>query len=93
MRYAPRIAFAIIVCGLIASCEQVEKSPSKLQPREGRPLIALIMKSLANEFFVTMANGARAHHEKHLGQYDLIVNGIKNEIDIFPSRLIILNRD
>ena len=82
MRYAPRIAFAIIVCSLIVGCEQVEKSSSKLQPREGRPLIALIMKSLANEFFVTMANGAHAHHEEHLGQYDLIVNGIKNEIDL-----------
>ena len=47
-----------------------------------RPVVALIMKSLANEFFVTMANGARAHQAAHADQYRLIVNGIKNEIDL-----------
>ena len=40
------------------------------------------MKSLANEFFVTMAEGAREHHAAQADQYDLIVNGIKNEIDL-----------
>jgi ribose transport system substrate-binding protein len=40
------------------------------------------MKSLANEFFVTMADGARAHQSEHADQYELIVNGIKNEIDL-----------
>lgn len=40
------------------------------------------MKSLANEFFVTMADGAREHHASHQDEYDLIVNGIKNEIDL-----------
>lgn len=40
------------------------------------------MKSLANEFFVTMADGAREHHALHQDEYDLIVNGIKNEIDL-----------
>jgi ribose transport system substrate-binding protein len=47
-----------------------------------RPRVALIMKSLANEFFVTMAEGAEAHHDQHAGHYDLIVNGIRNESDI-----------
>ncbi len=47
-----------------------------------RPQIALIMKSLANEFFETMAEGARAHHEAHLDEYDLIVNGTRNESDL-----------
>ena len=40
------------------------------------------MKSLANEFFVTMAEGAEAHHRDHADQYDLIVNGTKDESDI-----------
>ncbi|MDH3442179.1 MAG: substrate-binding domain-containing protein, partial [Gammaproteobacteria bacterium] len=52
------------------------------EPDTGRPTVALIMKSLANEFFVTMADGARAHHETRQAQYDLVVNGIKNEIDL-----------
>ncbi|HEX7072307.1 MAG TPA: sugar ABC transporter substrate-binding protein [Rhodothermales bacterium] len=46
------------------------------------PRVALIMKSLANEFFVTMREGAEAHHREHAGQYDLIVNGTKDESDI-----------
>ena len=47
-----------------------------------RPRVALVMKSLANEFFVTMAEGAEAHHAAHDGDYDLVVNGIRNESDI-----------
>lgn len=48
----------------------------------GKPKIALIMKSLANEFFATMAQGARRHHEQHAEDYELIVNGIKDERDL-----------
>ncbi len=40
------------------------------------------MKSLANEFFKTMADGAEAHQTKNSDKYDLIVNGIKNETDL-----------
>lgn len=47
-----------------------------------RPRIALVMKSLANEFFYTMAQGAKAHQEQHSDQYELIVNGIKDERDL-----------
>lgn len=47
-----------------------------------RPRVALVMKSLANEFFVTMADGARQHQAAHATKYELIVNGIRNESDI-----------
>ncbi|MEM9645449.1 MAG: sugar ABC transporter substrate-binding protein [Planctomycetota bacterium] len=47
-----------------------------------KPRVALIMKSLANEFFSTMADGARAHQELHTDDYELIVNGIKDERDL-----------
>jgi len=40
------------------------------------------MKSLANEFFGTMAEGAKAHQTANAAKYDLIVNGIKNETDL-----------
>ena len=46
------------------------------------PRVSLIMKSLANEFFKTMADGAEAHQEENSDTYDLIVNGIKNETDL-----------
>ncbi|PCK03563.1 MAG: LacI family transcriptional regulator [Alteromonadaceae bacterium] len=47
-----------------------------------KPKVALIMKSLANEFFVNMAESAKSHHSKNPEIYDLIVNGIKNESDL-----------
>jgi len=47
-----------------------------------KPKIALVMKSLANEFFSTMAEGAKNHQAAHAQTYDLIVNGIKNETDL-----------
>lgn len=48
-------------------------------PDTGKPQVALIMKSLANEFFATMAKGAEAHHAAHAADYDLLVNGIKTK--------------
>lgn len=47
-----------------------------------KPKVALIMKSLANEFFKTMEEGARAHHQEHAENYDLTVVGIKDEQDV-----------
>jgi ribose transport system substrate-binding protein len=46
------------------------------------PRVALIMKSLANEFFVTMAEGAKTHQAAHAKEYTLLVNGIRNENDL-----------
>jgi len=48
----------------------------------GKPRIALIMKSLANDFFSAMAKGAEEHQAAHAGEYELIVNGIKDERDL-----------
>ena len=47
----------------------------------GKPRVALVMKSLANEFFQTMQEGARAHQQQHAADYELLANGIKDEID------------
>lgn len=63
------LALALTACG-----------PQSQTP--GKPRIALIMKSLANEFFLTMENGARAHQKAHADEYDLIANGIKDELDV-----------
>lgn len=64
---------------LLAGCGEREVSPEE---GEDKPRIALIMKSLANEFFVRMADGTRQHHAENSNQYDLIINGIKNESDL-----------
>ncbi len=54
-----------------------------LPPRgRGVPRIALVMKSLANEFFVTMADGARKFQAADPARFDLIVNGTRTESDL-----------
>ncbi len=68
----------------ILGCRTRSESPAEKQAEKTaeRPRIALIMKSLANEFFSTMAEGAKRHQAEHSGQYELIVNGIKDEVDV-----------
>jgi ribose transport system substrate-binding protein len=48
---------------------------------KSKPRVALVMKSLANEFFLTMETGAKDHQRQHTAEYDLTTNGIKDEID------------
>lgn len=67
--------------------EGVPSQISDIEPRkkilkQEKIRIALVMKSLANEFFSTMAEGAIQHAEKHADQYQLIVNGIPDETDL-----------
>ena len=68
----PIVALAVLAC----SSEKTDGDPA------ARPQVALIMKSLANEFFVTMATAAEGHQEQHQDRYELIVNGIKNASDL-----------
>jgi ribose transport system substrate-binding protein len=66
-------------CG---STEPGASSPSTTPSKAGKPRIALIMKSLANEFFKTMADGAKKHQAEHTAEYELILNGIRDERDL-----------
>jgi ribose transport system substrate-binding protein len=66
---------------ILAACG-TSREPARGAPPAAIPRIALIMKSLANEFFVTMAEGAKAHQAANAGTYSLIVNGIRNESDL-----------
>ena len=65
---------ALGVVLLLAACGADESSDA--------PRVALVMKSLANEFFVNMADGAEAHQTENADRYELIVNGIRNESDL-----------
>ena len=70
---------------LLTGCgdnSQVAVSEAPVKPATGKPRVALIMKSLANEFFASMADGAKQHQAAHVGDYDLVVNGIKDERDL-----------
>jgi ribose transport system substrate-binding protein len=66
-----RLALAVL---LLASCNTA--------PQPAKPRIALVMKSLANEFFKTMQDGATAHQQAHATEYELIANGTKDELDV-----------
>ena len=80
MNTATRIFVLIAWMLALSACGNSEDA--NVVTGDGRPTVALIMKSLANEFFVTMADGARAHQAENSARYELIVNGIRNETDL-----------
>jgi ribose transport system substrate-binding protein len=67
-------ALTALALALAAACSRA--------PADERPVVALVMKSLANEFFQTMEEGARRHQATHSGEYRLLANGIKDELDV-----------
>ena len=72
------ISCALLCLFTVAGCgkkDQIAKEPERKQ-------IALVMKSLANEFFKTMEDGAREHWKEHSKTYELHCNGIKDEQDV-----------
>jgi len=73
--------FLGVLAGLSGGCNK-SATPAEQKPATGKPKIALVMKSLANEFFSTMAEGAKQHQAANAATYDLVVNGIKNETDL-----------
>lgn len=83
MRNATLLPSFTIAVLILIGCTPAEQADTTEPARQSDgPVVALIMKSLANEFFVTMADGAREHNESSGESYQLIVNGIRNEIDL-----------
>jgi ribose transport system substrate-binding protein len=70
-----RIIAIFVMAALAAACSSRDAGPQK-------PVVALVMKSLANEFFKTMEDGARAHQAANAAAYDLVAVGIKDEQDV-----------
>ncbi|WPP01627.1 sugar ABC transporter substrate-binding protein [Pseudomonas sp. HR96] len=64
---------------LAAACALAPLSPAMADT--AKPKVALVMKSLANEFFLTMEDGAKAYQKDHSADFDLVSNGIKDESD------------
>lgn len=67
----------------------VGKQGSVGEKQTEKPKVALVMKSLANEFFSTMAEGAKKHQAQDSQKYELIVNGIKDERDLARQAAIV----
>ena len=78
-----KILKILLVFLVLQGCTQ-ERDRAATKPGDATelPVIALVMKSLANEFFITMAEGAKRHNADHPSSYKLIINGIKNESDL-----------
>jgi ribose transport system substrate-binding protein len=70
---------AILIASGILLAAGCDKPDAPTAAGTAKPRIAVIMKSLANEFFVTMEAGTREHHAAHADDYDLIINGIRDE--------------
>lgn len=84
-RKGTRLALVLTICGLLLSCAEPADNAAKSNEEKSenqKPKIALIMKSLANDFFSTMAKGAETHQQEHSDEYELVVNGIKDERDL-----------
>jgi ribose transport system substrate-binding protein len=70
------------------ACQENANSPAApagddaASSADSRPRVALVMKSLANEFFQTMEDGARAHQTQDPARYELFAEGSKNELDV-----------
>ena len=73
----------------IVGCQPNASNTSSLPASPDKPKIALVMKSLANEFFSTMAEGAKQHQSQNSQQYELVVNGIKDERDLARQAAIV----
>jgi ribose transport system substrate-binding protein len=71
----------LLVSTLLIGCGKSGDAAAP-KPAASKPKIALVMKSLANEFFSTMAAGATRDQQAHPNDYDLVANGIKNETDL-----------
>lgn len=87
--------FALLSLSLIGCDNRQTTTPTVGGPgtnpvnQTEKPKVALVMKSLANEFFSTMADGAKKHQAQDAQKYELIVNGIKDERDLARQAAII----
>ncbi len=73
---------ACLLLLLTTACSRSVDTPANSATQADRPRIALVMKSLANEFFSTMVVGAEKHESENAGLYELVSSGIKDERDL-----------
>ncbi|MBA1296108.1 sugar ABC transporter substrate-binding protein [Pseudomonas lurida] len=71
----------LAIAVLAAASAALPLSSAFADDAAAKPKVGLVMKSLANEFFVTMQEGAKDYQKTHAADFDMITNGIKNETD------------
>jgi len=73
-----------------ATEESAAEQATDQESSSDKPVVGLVMKSLANEFFKAMEEGAIAHVEER-GDLELVPLGIKNETDVDTQIEIVEN--
>lgn len=81
-------AFAAVFLAGCGNDKSADGATGKAQSGE-KPVVALVMKSLANEFFQTMQKGAEAHQKEHASEYTLLSNGTKDEGDVSKQQQLV----
>ena len=92
-----RLTILLILIGLLSACgaaavpgpaaeQPAAEQPAAEEPAAGdtgseKPVVGLVMKSLANEFFKTMEEGAQKYAQER-GDFELIAVGMNSETDI-----------
>jgi ribose transport system substrate-binding protein len=76
------ISLVLAAAALLAGC-------GKSTNESKRPRVALVMKSLANEFFKTMEDGAKAHQTQHAAEYELLATGTRDEQDVMGQNALV----
>ncbi|WP_448092340.1 substrate-binding domain-containing protein [Pseudomonas lini] len=71
----------LLAVAMLAAASATLPVSSAFAETPEKPKVALVMKSLANEFFLTMEDGAKSYQKDHSGDFELISNGIKDETD------------
>ncbi|MAD91320.1 MAG: LacI family transcriptional regulator [Gammaproteobacteria bacterium] len=75
--------FGLLLTVLLTACGSENDAKDSANNSDSQPArVALVMKSLANEYFINMMEGAKAHQLDNAEKYELIVNGTKNESDL-----------
>jgi ribose transport system substrate-binding protein len=74
-------ALALAAVLPLAACGQEDPGSAAAPQPTGKPTICLVMKSLANEYFQQMQQGAKAHETKR-GDFVLNASGTQNETDV-----------
>ena len=83
MRYLFTLGVVVSMLVALAACGKPDTKGTESAPAApSKPRIALVMKSLANEFFLTMEEGAKEHQKAHADRYELFADGIKDELDV-----------
>ncbi len=65
-------------------------TPRRVMAAGERLRVAVVLKAMLNEFFVLMAEGARAHHRGRQAEYELSVQGIDGETDVAAQERLVL---